>query len=266
MRRRLGKVRRSWMGRVRVGLVGLIGIVTLAACGSTGDGASTATSAPPTSASGDPAQRLRASIAFPDEASFRCDVDVFGRVTARTLMDSPHRRSVSTLGPITSPVVELRLVDDDVYLKAARESGLPGAGDTWLQLDPTRVPASLDGGFEPGKNDPGGAARLIAAVNTVEATPEGFRGTINLNKIGTGNGLSFKPEQTVVFGETATKMPYEVTIDGAGRMTSFVITVAYQGQTMTASVRYSDFGQPVSVERPSGAVTAPDAIYAHLAN
>lgn len=46
--------------------------------------------------------------------------------------------------------------------------------------------------FAPGLNDPGGVARLFNAIVSAQASGADVSGTIDLTRIGTGNGISFQ--------------------------------------------------------------------------
>jgi hypothetical protein len=200
---------------------------------------------------------LRASTAFIDHTSFRTDVEFAGGQMATVAhTDNVHKRAdaIITLWGVET---EARLVDDDIYLRT--DTDMPGVGHGWLVLDPAKVPAGFAMSFAPGKNDPGGSARLIDAVVSAEVSGSGITGTMDLTKVGTGNGISFRPGPGGKFPSAARSTRFEATLDGQHRLTSFVVQSAPD-----ATLRYSEFGAAVSVSRPRGAVPAPAALYPQL--
>ncbi|WP_433319470.1 hypothetical protein [Micromonospora chersina] len=151
------------------------------------------------------------------------------------------------------------MIDNEVYLKT--ELDLPGAGHEWMGLDQSRVPSDFAMGFAPGRNDPGGSARLINAIVTARADGPRITGTIDLTRAGAGNGINFRPGPDG-FPDGAHSNAFSATLDADGRLVSFSIPAA-NGMPY-ATLRYSDFGTPVDVARPQGAVPAPDALYPQL--
>jgi len=251
-----------------ISMVGLIGSMVAAGCSPEPKRAPTAvapglSSAP---AATDPMETLRAGLTFPDSVSFRSDVDVFGQLSIVSRMDSPRRRAASMLKISGQTLFEVRLIDDSVYLRAAPESDLPGAGDDWLELDPERVPAGFKVGFETGQNDPGGTSRLIEAITSARPTAAGVEGTLDLTQVGTGTGVALSPEQAAGLGPAGRNAPFEVAFDTEGRITSFVVTIKAGDQVAAIKLRYGAFGEAVTVARPAAGdvVPAPEEIYGRL--
>ncbi|MEU8004265.1 hypothetical protein AB0B66_24185 [Catellatospora sp. NPDC049111] len=207
---------------------------------------------------------LRAGTKFIDETSFRTDVDVSGgQVTTRSHMDNTRKRGDALIS-FAGKATEVRMIGDAVYMKSQQ---MQGVGDGWLSLDPAKVPASFELTFAAGKNDPGGSARLINAIVSAEvdgAVTSGteIKGTIDLSKVGTGNGISFRLTKGQEFPKSMKRHPFSASLDAQGRLVGFVIPAA--GGAPSASLRYSDFGAPVTVSAPPGAKPAPDALYAQL--
>ncbi|SCF05182.1 hypothetical protein GA0070607_4905 [Micromonospora coriariae] len=152
------------------------------------------------------------------------------------------------------------MIDNDVYMKT--DLDLPGVGREWMTLDPTRVPRDFALSFAPGKNDPGGSARLINAIVTARADGSHITGTMDVTRIGSGNGINFSPGQGGTFPDSARGHTFRATLDAEGRLVSFSIPAA--SGMPSASLRYSDFGAVIDVTRPRGAVAAPDALYPQL--
>ncbi|MGS2619448.1 hypothetical protein ACVCAH_33795 [Micromonospora sp. LZ34] len=202
---------------------------------------------------------LRAGTEFIDQTSFRVDVDIASQVTTLSHSDNVNKRTDATLSAF-GRVTEIRMIDNEVYMKT--ELDLPGVGHEWMSLDPARVPSDFALSFAPGKNDPGGSARLINAIVTARADGSHITGTIDVTRIGTGNGISFRPGPGVTLPDSARSHAFRATLDAEGRLISFLIPAA--SGLPNASLRYSDFGAATDVTRPRGAVAAPDALYPQL--
>lgn len=203
---------------------------------------------------------LRTGTAFIDHTSFRADVDIAGgQITTEAQVDNAGKRADATVSA-SGTVIEIRMIDNDIYMKA--NANLPGMGDGWLILDPAKVPAGFALSFAPGMNDPGGSARLINAIVSAQVSGLDVTGTIDLTKVGVGNGISFRPPPGGNFPDSARNQQFHATLDGQGRLVSFVIPVSNAGPS--ATLRYSEFGAAVTVSPPQGAVPAPDALYPQL--
>ncbi|GAB3342388.1 hypothetical protein RMN56_27920 [Micromonospora halotolerans] len=201
---------------------------------------------------------LRSGTKFIDQTSFRADVDIASQITTLSRYDNVHKRAVATISAL-GRVIEIRMTGDEVYLRT--ELDLPGVGHEWLTLDPARVPSDFALSFAPGRNDPGGSARLIDAIVTARADGPHIAGTIDLTRIGSGNGINFRPGPDG-FPDGARSNPFQASLDADGRLVSFSIPGA--NGMPSASLRYSDFGADFDVTRPPGALAAPDALYPQL--
>ncbi|MEU7974490.1 hypothetical protein AB0B48_20890 [Micromonospora sp. NPDC049089] len=202
---------------------------------------------------------LRTGTAFVDRTSFRSDVDIASQIAALSHSDNVRKRSIAT---ISAPggVIEIRMIDDEVYMKAG--ALLRGVGDGWMVLDPARLPPDFALSFAPGRNDFGGSGRLIDAIVTARVNGTQITGTIDVTRVAAGNGISFRPPPGGVFPDGARSHAFRATLDTEGRLVSFLIPEA--NGLPNASLRYSDFGTTVTVARPTGAVAAPDALYPQL--
>jgi hypothetical protein len=203
---------------------------------------------------------LRTGTAFIDHTSFRADVDIAGgQVTTEAHVDNADKRADATVSA-SGTATEIRMIDNDIYMKTSAK--LPGVGDGWLILDPAKVPAGFVMSFAPGMNDPGGSARLINAIVSAQVSGVEVTGTIDLTKVGTGNGISFRPPPSGNFPDSARNQQFHATLDNQGRLVGFVIPASNAGPS--ATLRYSEFGAAVTVSPPQGAVPAPDALYPQL--
>jgi hypothetical protein len=201
---------------------------------------------------------LKSGTEFIDQTSFRADVDIASEVTTLSYADNVNKRAVATVSAF-GQVTEIRMTGDEVYLKTGLD--LPGVGHEWLALDPARLPSDFALSFAAGKNDPGGSARLIDAIVTARADGPSIVGTIDLTRVGAGNGITFRAGPDG-FPDGARSNPFRATLDAEGRLVSFLIPAA--NGMPNASLRYSDFGAKVDVTRPPGADPAPDALYPQL--
>jgi len=201
---------------------------------------------------------LRAGTRFVDQTSFRTDFAVAGQSLIWMHTDSIHKRGVGSISAPAGPI-ELRLVDDDFYMNAG--SNLRGVAEGWMILDVARIPAGFAFTFAPGSNDPGGSARFINGIISAEVTGAHISGTIDLSKVGVGSGFSFKPGPDGSF-QGGPHRPFSATLDSEGRVVSLRLP-KLTGDTF-AEIRYSEFGVPVDVSPPTGAVPAPDALYPQL--
>ncbi|MFI7604486.1 hypothetical protein ACIBTV_05115 [Micromonospora sp. NPDC049366] len=202
---------------------------------------------------------LRSGTEFINQTSFRADIDIASQVGGQSQIDNVAKRGTARM---SSPggVIEIRMIDDAVYLRS--EADPPGVGHEWLALDPARVPADFALSFEPGRNDPGGSARLINAIMSARADGTEITGVLDVNLVGVGNGISFRHPSGGKFPEAVRNQPFRATLDTEGRLVTFLIPEA--NGLPDAAVRYGDFGVPVKVVRPEGAVPAPDALYPQL--
>jgi hypothetical protein len=217
--------------------------------------ATTASSAPSA------VDQLRAGTAFIDTTSFRTDVTVAdGQITDESHTDVPHRRADSLILSSGSPAYEIRVIDATFYLKIDVKT--PGISNNWMILDPAKIPAGFGFSFVPGQDDPGSSARLINAIVSAQASGPDITGTLDAAKVGTGNGISYRVAPGASFPEGAHSQPFDATLDSQGRLVSFEIPSA--NGLPAATLRYSEFGAPVSVSPPQGAVPAPDSLYPQL--
>ncbi|WP_410812142.1 hypothetical protein [Micromonospora sp. 067-2] len=202
---------------------------------------------------------LRSGTEFIDRTSFRVDSDIASQVTARIHTDVVHKRAVAVLSAANG-VIEIRMIDTELYMTSTLDPA--GVGRGWMRLDPVRVPSDFAPSFAAGRNDPGGSARLIDAVVSAQADGSHITGTLDVNRIGIGIGLSFRPGPGGSFPESARSHAFHASLDAEGRLVSFLMPAA--DGLPNASLRYSDFGVSLEVIRPEGAVAAPDALYPQL--
>ncbi|MGN9914201.1 hypothetical protein ACTMTJ_42405 [Phytohabitans sp. LJ34] len=232
----------------------LVSAVLAAGCSSGQSTDGRPPSSPATSPTATPATAvdlLKSGLTFIDQVSFRADMAIGESIAATSRTDNANKRATATLSAPGGKKLEIRAVGDDLYMMAA--GVLPDMPKGWMVVDPAKVPAAFGLSFAQGSVDPGGSARLVNAVTSARATGSDISGTIDIGKIGVGNGMSFPGVRP---GEVQGQ--FQATLDDQGRLTSFAI----HGEGVpSGSVRYSEFGTPVAVSAPQGAVPAPESLY-----
>jgi hypothetical protein len=195
---------------------------------------------------------LGAGTAFIDHTSFRLGVSIAGgQVATVAHRDTANKRADATL-LANGTVTDIRLIGSDIYMRTTTIK-LPGVGDSWMILDPAKVPAAFPLSFAPGMKDPGGSARLINAIVSAQVSGTAVTGTIDVTRIGTGNGIWFRPGPDGKFPDGAQNHEFHATLDNEGRLFMFVIPNA--NGLPDAALPYT---------HPPGAAPAPDALYPQL--
>ncbi|MEK8104641.1 hypothetical protein NKG94_04575 [Micromonospora sp. M12] len=166
-------------------------------------------------------------------------------ITALSHTDNVKKRLDATMS-VSGRTTEIRMIDDEVYLRS--DMPLQGVGDGWMRLDPARMPPGFALSFAPGKNDSGGSARLIDAIVTARVDGSQISGTIDVSRIGVGNGISFRPDPSGGFPDAVRSQGFRATLDAEGRLVTFLMPAA--NGVPNTSLRYSDFGAAVAVVRP----------------
>ncbi|MFI7661213.1 hypothetical protein ACIBTW_20280 [Micromonospora parva] len=141
-----------------------------------------------------------------------------------------------------------------VYMKLAGDVQLhsfyrlPALSSKWMHMDASNVEEGstfsdmVDG-------DPAGVNDMIKLVTDVERNGQlGFRGTFDITKSPGTQGDFFKR-----FGEKAKAVPFDVKVDDQGRLTYIFINLSAVDSRIAGNITatYSEFGLPVTVERPA---------------
>jgi hypothetical protein len=258
-----------------LGLVSMAAVaLAVAGCDnstSTTPGASSAASpsaGSSSAAAADPAavSALSAATAKLDQTSFKITVTSGSGFKLTGALDAPHgvgTADVTATGPNASVSIHTRLLDQDLYVQVP---GLTKAG-TWTHVDGSRLPADTSIGLRPGQIDPVNTAKLIGSATDVHATgTNSYAGTLDLTKAAGLAGVS----QVKIdgYGAAASKVPFTAGLDDQGRLSELRIDLpAVNGQqTEPIDALYTDYGAPVSVERPAASevTEAPDSIYQAL--
>lgn len=157
------------------------------------------------------------------------------------------------------------LVDGTLYM-----SGFPGAGDKWAKIS-TEELGALGGTGAGAVTDPADQLQMLtkvsddvkaagsAQVNGVKTTK--YTGTIDLKKAAAASGQKAADAEKLAKQYEAmglAAIPFEFYVDDAGLPARMVTTVNGQGQgqkiTAVSTIDFSDWGTPVTVTAPKGAV------------
>lgn len=204
--------------------------------------------------------------------SFTVEVTSGDAMRTTSRMDVPNRRAESALRQATgeeqSMTVRTRLLGDEVFMQIDGVA-IPGVDARWMRIDPARIPRGQEVGFAPGRNDAGGADRVLAAITDASRLPDGrYRGTLDLAQVGTGTGLSFSTSDISGLGDAARAVPFLATLDERGRLTHLQIDLPAitAGKAPMVETRYSAFGEPFEVTAPPAGqvVTPPDSVYQYF--
>jgi hypothetical protein len=256
------------ISRLSTAVLGLVAALTFGAVGCADSGTTNGAADKP-AARPDPTAALASAATKLRETTARIDAEFGPANTMTGALDPPNERGTITMTFPTdakSIALEMLLIGTDIFLKMGPGGPpLPGVEPgKWMHLDQAKLPANNSFGLKPGEFDPTGSAKFLKAAATAEwADDHTIKGTIDLTKSDGARGLT--EEHLSEIGPKAKAVPFEATIDDEGRLTRMVLDIPMPaGQpTVTVTVRYSDFGAPVSVaEPPAGEVVeAPETMY-----
>ncbi|MEU2611105.1 hypothetical protein ABZ570_05865 [Micromonospora sp. NPDC007271] len=239
------------------------GIALVAALGLTLTGCKTEAGAPAASAGPSDAAAASAAPADPlaelTSAALKLNED-----SVRVTLSSPAMNGGGVMDPRSMAMdmslelagamsIHMLVIGADAFLKL---SGLSGAPKKWLHLDATKLGADGQLSLMP-DGDPGGARKMISAVAEVEKTGEhSFTGTVDYRKVKPNGKLQ-------QLGDKAAAIPFTARTDDQGRLIELALDMSdvqpAAGQLVT---RYTDFGTPVTLSKPSAADTqeAPEEL------
>jgi hypothetical protein len=137
--------------------------------------------------------------------------------------------------------------------------------NTWMSLDPTKLPKNNALPIPPDASDPVDMPGILSGVNSVQQdSANQLSGTLDLTKI-TGRDRP-DPNEVRQAGAAAKKVPYTMTLDGQHRINEFNADASGFDPGLSADIKYSSWGADPNVKAPSTSVPAPDALYTVLAN
>jgi hypothetical protein len=225
-------------------------------------------SSPSASSAADPAaaSQLAAATAKLDQESFKITVTSGSGFKLTGAIDAPNGKGtadVSATGPNASVNIKTLLLDQDLYVQ------IPGItkNGTWTHVDGSRLPADASIGLRPDQIDPVNTAKLLSSTTDVHSTgSNSYAGTLDLTKAA---GLAGVSQVTIDgYGQAASKVPFTAGLDTQGQLQELTIDLPpVNGQkTEPIDALYSDYGAPVTVERPAASeiTEAPDSVYKSL--
>jgi hypothetical protein len=139
---------------------------------------------------------------------------------------------------------EMIVLSNDVYL---RLDGVPNLSGKWLHVDATKLAAGNQL-RQMSSGDPVGATNLLSSVTDVQRVGEhSFQGTLDFTKSPT---VDKRALQTL--GDKAKAVPFTAKTDEQGRLTELTVDMdSVQAGLGELKATYSDFGTPVTVEKPA---------------
>jgi hypothetical protein len=176
-----------------------------------------------------------------------------GTVTATGTVDPGGKRYEATTAVTGAQPrnTSLVIVGTGYYVKE-------GSSPKWVHLDLARVdPASSR---QVNYADPSGMARLLTDMETATARREatGWSGRFDPRQKG-----EYLPPGSPAFWALATSLPFTLTVDGQGLVTSIVIKLApSSGPQITMTTTFSGHGAPVATKAPpKGSTVEADDVY-----
>jgi hypothetical protein len=268
------------MKRLRVLLVVLLAVSGAAGCGAkdqggTGPGAAAGASAVPavTSASAPTVatqnDALSTSIKAFSTTSYKfrmqsSDASVTGEVdpaakTAQILSSGTESGQIFSVGyTVITPDVWTKIDLGDTLNK---KFGLDK--NTWMHIDRTKItdssqlPVNSAGELTFSISD-----LLLGVANVRQTDSTHYTGTIDVTNI--NSALSPNKDALAKAGDKAKAVPFTATLDDQGRMTSLKEDGATIDPGLTSEITFTDFGAPMSITKPAGAIEGPAALYQFL--
>jgi len=254
----------------------MMATVAVAVAGCTADSSTTPAAtasaatpgAPASSGAADPAaaSALASATAALGTTSFKITMTSGPGFKVTGLIDAPGGKGTGTLaitGPNANIQVKTLLVGQDLYVQVP---GITKAG-TWTHVDVSRLPEGANVGLRPGQIDPANTAKLLSSTTDVQQVDSrSFKGSVDLTKVAGVTGID---KVTVDgLGAAAQQVPFTAGLDDQGRLSALTIQLpALNGkQSQPLEVLYTDYGIPVTAERPAAAqiTEAPDSLYTTL--
>jgi hypothetical protein len=174
------------------------------------------------------------------------------------------KSSLAVTGKGTNLTIDVLAAGTDLYMKFS--APLPGVDTSkWIHVDISKI-SSLS---KLGIGDPADPANVKSFTDTVvsvqKSGPGAFKGTMDLTKRTTG---TVSAEVIKAMGEQAKAVPFEAAVNGDGYPTSLTINMPAAGEVpaTTTKTTFSDFGQPVTIDKPAPAEVqeAPAALLKQL--
>ncbi|MFD0822971.1 hypothetical protein ACFQ0D_32665, partial [Micromonospora zhanjiangensis] len=204
-----------------------------------------------TSAVADPRQELAAAATKLGSDTVKVKMSMAGGLNGSGAMDPAAKKAqmaMNVSAGAQSIKMDIVMLDKDLYLKI---TGMPNMSNKWMHVDASKVKAGSSLDVMPG-GDPAGASKMINSVVDVQRDGEHrFKGTLDLTKAQSANAAALS-----ALGDKAKAVPFTATVDGQGRLTDLTVQMStLQPGVGDLKTSYSDFGAPVSVNKPPAGQT-----------
>lgn len=255
----------------RLARVGLVVVASLAfvatGCGTAAEEPGTISPSWVTSHDENAKKDLLASVEHVKTTSFKATAKTSGNATIEVRIDptakTGTKRIVVTVPQTSSSIVaELVVTGGKSYAKVEFNDipQAPNLPTGWMQLDLAKLEKPENYTLE--EPDPANLAAVFKGLRTVQRDGDGaFTGTVDLTKV----TRSAMVDSDVVeeLGDKATAVPFEATVDDQGRITSLRLLVPARASNPaeTLEVTYTDWGAPVTVDKPARTVRPNAAAY-----
>lgn len=237
------------------------------------DSATPVASASPSKLS--PKDALLASIPTEKSGSFHFTLKADGGTGDGVIDPATKALSLNTefKGDASAPFsmsMAIRVIDTKAWvrMKITGMDNVPGFGDIpdkWLLIDQTKIKDAKGSKLAFDGPDVAGAAELFKLIVDVKETGEGkYAGTVDLSTVGDESEL-FLSEEIKALGDQAKSVPFEATLDSAGRLSSLTINMPAVGGTpaSTTAVTFDSYGSAAAITEPAAAEVqaAPTSVY-----
>jgi hypothetical protein len=200
---------------------------------------------------------------------------------AEALRGTSYKFSATTAGIIVAgaadPVAGTATMDVAAAVKIIVAGGryyvklpeaMPGldtlgvSSDTWLRVDIAKVPVGRLG--VPNLADPAGGYHYLKTATSVQKIGDRrYKGTMDLTKLPSS---AADPKVPASFADSARAVPFEVTLDDKGRLSTMDSTLRINGTDVATRTMFSDYGTKVTVTEPAASevAEAPQNLYGML--
>lgn len=252
--------------RFAVALAGLATIAALAACqenpaATPGASASAAASAQVQASAAD---ALTAAGAKFKDTTVKMKMGMSGAASMEVTgsLDGPGKKSISSMKMGMAGqnlAIDVVQIGDEVWMKMG---GVPTLPTDWMHVDAAKLGAASS--LRTSIEDPSYSANLLKVATTVEWDGTNkIKGTLDMSKAAGTNAAA-----ATALGEQAKAVPFTATLDEQGRLLSMTVGT---GQVAPAAgvgdmvITYSNYGEPVTIEKPTGKIIeAPATILQNL--
>ncbi len=130
----------------------------------------------------------------------------------------------------------------------------------WMHIDTAKLGSAANLPFDLAGGDVMDLSGLLNAVTQVQAVDTAhFTGVIDLTA---AKGVSsYAQDDLDKLGAMGKSMPFTAALDSTGHLTNITVDTSSVDKTLTVNLNFTDFGSPVTIHKPAGAVEAADGIY-----